>query len=144
VREWSPELGQQIAERARHYLGVPYHHCGRSEHGLDCAGLVVRVCHDLGLMTWDEVDYSQQVNAAYMRECLARWCEPVTAEPLPGDLLWFDVEGNPQHLAVFYGGPDELMIHATNTKGRVVEHALRGPWRKTLAGVWRWRGEWQR
>ena len=139
---WSPELGQAMADRARHYLGVPYHHCGRNEHGLDCAGLVLRVCHDLGLMDWDEVDYSEQVDADRLRARLSRFCVEVREdEVLPGDILWFAVAGHPQHLAIYVGGPEEMMIHATNTKGRVVEHSWRAQWRRTFVGAWRWRGD---
>lgn len=138
---WTPQLGQAIADQARLYVGVPYHHCGRNEHGLDCAGLIIRVCHDLKLMDWDEVDYSQQVDPARLAEPLSRFCEEVgESQVRPGDILWFKIDGHPQHLAIYYGGPDELMIHATNTKGKVVEHSWRAMWRRIFFSAWRWRG----
>jgi cell wall-associated NlpC family hydrolase len=41
--------GQQVAEAARKYCGVPITEGGRSREGIDCVGLVLCVAHDLEL-----------------------------------------------------------------------------------------------
>lgn len=131
-------IGEDLVRQARTYLGVKYHHCGRSEHGLDCSGLILRVAHDLGLTEWDEVDYSQQVNPVYMKANIERFCDPVDGEPQAGDVLWLSIGGVPQHVAMATG--EGTLIHATNSTMVVVEVSFDKVWRRRLMGVFRWRG----
>jgi cell wall-associated NlpC family hydrolase len=130
-------LGERIAALARGYVGVPYHHCGRDRNGLDCAGLIIRIAHDLELTDWNEVDYSRQVDPVYLRSCVERFCSPVAGEALPGDLLLIAKWGEATHVSVYVG--DGLIVHASNKHGRVVEHSYDKTWRRVTIGVFRWR-----
>jgi hypothetical protein len=48
--------GDQVVQAARRFLGVPFKLHGRSEHGMDCLGLVVCVAKQFGL-DFDLTDY---------------------------------------------------------------------------------------
>jgi len=130
---------------ARAYLGTPYHHCGRSRHGLDCAGLLVLVAHDMGLSDWDAVDYSQQVRGDHLMAQLERFFERVgdgEQEASPGDVFLFACWGNPTHVGIATG--EGTFVHAFNDRGTgadgaVVETRLDALWRRMLKGVYRWR-----
>lgn len=132
--------GVEFVNQAREYLGVPYYHTGRDRNGLDCLGLLVRVVQDLGLTTWDDRSYGQQIDTSYLRWRLKQFCEYLGADPdlaEPGDVLLFTIKGSPQHLGM---ATDRGVIHAYQSVGRVVEHSLDATWRRRLAGVFRWRG----
>src|SRR5260370_35936670 len=87
--------GQDMVDCARSYVGVPYFHCGRNRNGLDCLGLLLVVAHDLDLTTYDEVDYSRQVDAQRFQRELDRFCYRRThgVRPEPGDILHFRAVG---------------------------------------------------
>lgn len=134
--------GADLVRQARQYLGVAYAHCGRDEHGLDCSGLILRVAHDLGLTTWDEVDYSHQVDADYMHNNLLRFCDELPREQWasvrPGDILWFAPVNHPQHLGMLT--LPGYFIHSHQMVSKVVETGLDNGWKRRLRGVFRWRG----
>jgi cell wall-associated NlpC family hydrolase len=132
--------GDDLVQQARQYLGVPYYHCGRDRHGLDCLGLLLRVAHDLGLTEWDETGYSEQVDTARMRRKIEEFCDYVGAggtDPEPGDVLLFSIKGSPQHLGL---ATDQGVIHAYQSAGRVTEHALDCTWKRRLVAVFSWKG----
>lgn len=110
-----------VVEHARTYLGVPYVHQGRTRHGLDCIGLVVRVAHDLGLSAYEISHYARVPSGRLMIRLLKENCQaipPSTAQP--GDLLHIAYGKQPQHLAIV---TERGMIHADSRHG-VVEHGL--------------------
>jgi hypothetical protein len=59
-----------IVRAAKSYLGVRFRHQGRDRTGLDCVGLVVRVCNDLGMAVTDTLDYKRAPDAAVFRRIL--------------------------------------------------------------------------
>jgi cell wall-associated NlpC family hydrolase len=138
--------GADIARQARSYLGVPYVHLGRSRHGVDCAGLVLCVAHELGLTDWDDTHYSRQPDEAHLRACLEQFCRPVCCGDCvqAGDVLLMEIRGRTQHLAIVtevpVGQKPGRLLHAYQTPGRVVEHSLDARWRRRIRGVYRWRG----
>jgi cell wall-associated NlpC family hydrolase len=50
-------MREQIVEEARKYLGVRFRHQGRTVAGIDCAGLILNVGNDLGLIEYSETGY---------------------------------------------------------------------------------------
>ena len=134
--------GTDLVNCARSYAGVPYYHCGRDRNGLDCSGLILRVARDLGLTSWDEVDYSHQVDADYMYQNLLRFCDELPQEMWaaaePGDILWFAPFNHPQHLGM--ATDTGYFIHSHQMVNKVVETSLDKGWTRRLRGVFRWRG----
>lgn len=144
-------LGERIVAQARTYLGVPFHHAGRSRAGLDCAGLLLCVARDLGLTDWDLTDYTVQVDRLSLERHLSRFCYVVAFGPLApvgewgyqpeaGQIALFSTDGGEHghHLGICTG---EGLIHACSKFGKVVEHSYGNIWRRRTVAIYQWRGE---
>lgn len=86
--------GADIIADARRYLGIPYKFGGGPANpraGLDCSGLVERVCFDLGIGSCPRTSEEQW-----------GWVKRVST-PTPGDLVFFtgapEEAGPPGHVA---------------------------------------------
>lgn len=131
--------GEQIISVARAAVGIPFRHQGRSDAGLDCAGLVVRIAAAIGADYVDVSGYSRRPsngvlqNALDMQPCLER----IYGEPQPGDVLLMRFTGEPQHLAILAG---QTIIHALLQSGKVSEHDFDDLWKSRVVRVYRFRG----
>lgn len=124
----------RIVEVARSYLGTPFAHQGRMPGvGLDCAGVVIAIARELGMVApdFDITGYGRTPDG----KSLVGWCrehmtEIPKAEMRPGDVLCVAWENIPHHLAVLvdykYGGL--AIVHSIDQRGKkrgqVVEHRL--------------------
>jgi NlpC/P60 family putative phage cell wall peptidase len=124
---------------ARSYIGTPYFHAGKSRHGCDCVGLLLAVAEEAGVLTYTPPGYSAGwVDPDRLLSEIERFADSVEFGPVQdGDIGVFTIAGNPQHAAILTGSG--TMIHAYQTVGKVVEHALAGAWERRLVGVWRLR-----
>lgn len=133
-----------IAAAARRRIGTPFVHQGRLDGvGLDCAGLVIRVAQELGLSQFDTRDYPAQPNAPAMRAALLAHLDVVRFADLDvGDVLWFKVDLDPQHLALVVNAQPLMMVHAFGKPGvmKVIEARVDTFWRSRIAGCFRYRG----
>lgn len=129
---------QGFIELARSWVGVPWHHQGRSRAGVDCAGLPECVLREAGLLP---AEYRERANYGRMPvhgELLAafqRWCEPAPG-PEAGTVLtirWPRMPG-PSHVAICTG---PTIIHAYRENTGVVEHGYRGRWIDWTTACWR-------
>jgi cell wall-associated NlpC family hydrolase len=133
----------QVVAAARRHIGTPWQHQGRLPGAaLDCAGLVVVVARELGLVPPDADvhGYSQAPDGSMLEHC-ARWMEPI-ADIEPGAVLALVTSRQPQHLAIAapYPVPGHwAIVHSTNAAKppRVVEHRLVLGTHLRLAGVFR-------
>jgi cell wall-associated NlpC family hydrolase len=128
-----------IVDAARAYLGTPYHHQGRVRDGLDCLGLLVMVCRDLGLPHVDRNDYARIPEGdrlvTELREHTGREMRP--SEAVPGDILVFRYLRRPRHVAIkTYAG----MIHAWAQAGEVVEHSMDERWLRQCVTAFEFKG----
>lgn len=115
---------------ARSWLGTKYQHQHRIKgHGVDCAGLVIGVARELGLVApdFDVNAYARSPDGeSLLIEC-ERFMRPVPLWNMkPGHVLALRFRRDPQHLGIvgdyLYGGLS--LIHALGTtdgKGQVVE-----------------------
>ncbi|HKW82999.1 MAG TPA: NlpC/P60 family protein [Burkholderiaceae bacterium] len=131
-----PEL---VVATARKYLGVRWHHQGRSRAGVDCAGLVVCVAHDLGLSEFDTSDYGRLPNGDTMRSLLREHCTELRADALaPGLVALMRFDGEPQHMGIVadyvHGG--HSIVHALAQRRCVVEHRLDELWRRRIVALY--------
>lgn len=119
-----------IIAAARECLETPFHHQGRRPGvGIDCAGLVIHAYRAAGLRVTDERRYGRSPNPGQMRRALERVVRPVTGEWRRADILYFRIDRQPQHLAIWTGAS---IVHAYLTAGRVVETGLDGRWMSRL------------
>ncbi|MBN2736361.1 MAG: C40 family peptidase [Spirochaetales bacterium] len=108
LQSTGPRLLQlKILEELSDYLSVPYEKSGLSKGGIDDLGLLFRV-------------YKDVVGVLLPRDYDKLWtfCQTITSEIFPGDLVFFDFNRDkaPDHCGVYLG--DTRFIHSSNL-GRV-------------------------
>lgn len=116
---------------ARSWVGTPYQHQARLKGvGVDCAGLVIGVARELGLIEadWDVQGYARQPDGASLR----RWCDdsmtPIGRNDMqPGDVVLVAFDAAPGHMGIvadyLHGGLS--IVHALGiTAKRVIETRL--------------------
>lgn len=135
LRESSPGRAAVVAE-ARRFVGTPFQHTGRNEHGMDCAGLVIKVAHALGLSAFDFTCYARHPDGWTMRMlCDEHMTRKDGLEP--GDVALIRFFREPQHLGVIGDYPvagHVSLIHAY--RRGVVEHILDQAWRQRIVQVY--------
>ncbi|HUY85751.1 MAG TPA: transglycosylase SLT domain-containing protein [Acidimicrobiales bacterium] len=96
--------GGDVVNQAEKYLGVPYVWGGESTSGFDCSGLVQQVFSNLGISLPRGSDAQSQVGT------------PISsiAQAQPGDLLFFNSDGDPTgHVGIYAG--NGMMVDAAHT-----------------------------
>lgn len=120
---------KEIIAAAQSYLGVRYHHQGRSRAGIDCAGLLVCVARDVGISTnGDQMGYSRTPDGKSLKAALDGFGRRVDVFQ-PGDFLLMRFDSQPQHIAIV---TDVGIIHSYLSARRVVEHGLSDDWRARI------------
>lgn len=140
-----------LVEAARRWLGTPYRHQASLRGvGADCLGLVRGVWRDVIGPEPEEVpaysqDWAEARGDEQLLSAAQRLLEPADADDIrSGDALLFRMieRGPAKHIALVSEvlqqphGCDVRMIHAY-TGHDVCETALTVPWRRRLAGVFR-------
>lgn len=123
----------ELVNAARTFLGTPYRHQGRNEHGIDCAGLLVASYRLLGIELDDMRAYGMEPWRDGLRQQVEKNFTLQSRDPEPGDILLLRVRREPQHLAI---ATDLGIIHAYASVGRVVETSMGSQWSKRLVGVY--------
>lgn len=131
--------GEKIAAQARQYIGVPFQHCGRNEHGMDCVGLCLKVGYDLELTSYEPANYGRHVDAEFLRSELRKVLTEVPLQELePGCIVLTRCtrEQYPFHVGIYTGS---TFIHAFQTRGCVVEVTWGDYWIERTEAVFTWR-----
>ena len=129
-----------IVTCARSWVGVRWLHQGRSREGVDCAGLVIEVAHELGLSEFDTADYARQATDESMLDlCREHLTEVTQSDMRPGDVLVLRFDCN-RHIGFVgdyvHGGLS--LIHAyAQAPHKVVEHRLSPDWLMRVIAVFR-------
>ena len=122
----------QIINTARIYLGTPFINQGRTEKGLDCAGLIIQVVKDLELIDLD-YDFLRYGIGNPPERLLNEMDRYLISKPKKqktiSDILVFSLPVYPCHLA-FYTG--DSIIHSWNKIGKVCETRWDNFWTKRL------------
>ena len=110
----SSSLGNAIVREAEKYLGIPYLWGGTTPNGFDCSGLCQYVFRNIG------INISRVSQTQYLEGV------PVSREELqPGDLVFFQKNGNVHHVGIYVGGG--MMIHAPYTGTDVQYQSIDSP-----------------
>jgi cell wall-associated NlpC family hydrolase len=124
-----PTRADVIAE-ARTWLDTPYLHQHRAKgHGVDCAGLVIGVARELGIVArdFDVNGYPREPDGKTLLEICDRFMDRVPmADIRPGNVLVYSFAKHPAHLGIvgdyMYGGLSLIQALGTSDgKGRVIE-----------------------
>ncbi len=114
-----------IVSKAREFLGTPYHHQGRVKGGgVDCAGLVICVAHELGLSAYDINNYPRKSDGIELKQLFNKNAI-LTKKKDIGNIILLQIKQVPQHCGIM-GIKDDFMtlIHACRKRKKVVEIEL--------------------
>ena len=126
----------EVIAAAREWLGTRWHHQGRLKGvGVDCAGLVIGVAHQLNLATFDISNYDRVPDGNQLASiCHAQMSRINAADLAPGDVMLMRFTGEPQHLAFVgdYPGGELSIIHAYAFARKVIETRLDDVWKSRV------------
>lgn len=130
---------QDIVIEARRWVGVPWRHQGRSQSGIDCAGLVVMVAHDLGLSEFDTTNYGRLPEGDRLLQiCQDNLVQQPKTPLMPGQVVAMRFDGNTQHLGIIGTYPVEgevSLIHSYANARKCTEHRLDTVWTNRIVEV---------
>jgi cell wall-associated NlpC family hydrolase len=128
-----------VAARGR--LQVPFKHQGRSQRGLDCAGLVSVALQATGRPVRDLAAYSREPLRQGLRKALiVNLGPPVPKEDMrAGDVALLRFRGEPSHVGIITDYPHGgfALLHAFAQMKKVVEHRIDDEWFGNIVEVFR-------
>lgn len=112
--------GADIVTDARRYLGVPYQYGGTDRRtGLDCSGLILVVCEDLGIGNCPRTSEEQFA-----------WAAQIDAgQAGPGDLVFFvgsEIDPPPGHVGIVVSPGQMINAPFTGAVVRTDNYSLSG------------------
>ena len=136
-------MTHKVVEEARKWLGVKWRHQGRTEHGIDCVGLLAMVARGIGMEHKDTTNYVRYSHGAeFLSHLNASGLVPQkTSDAGEGSVLVLLDHAYPCHVAIQsekYGVPH--MIHAYAPRRRVVEDPLTDQWLKKRIAAYTYPG----
>jgi len=128
------QIRNDIINEAKKYLNTPFLHQGRNKNGLDCLGLILIVLKNLNLYDKEHKDYSFDVDGnSFYSKLKSNLREIPYNELKNGDIILFNIAGNPQHVGFYYKENNrEMIIHSYNSIGKVVTHELSFKWKRRI------------
>lgn len=122
-----------FVQRVRDYIGTPFVHQGRTKKGVDCVGLLIVVAREFNLIDpdYDYTNYGKFNDPKILLRELDRFMiRKSIKERIEGDIVCFALPSFPCHVAICSG--HGKIIHALNTRKKVVEHTLTQGWEKKI------------
>jgi hypothetical protein len=112
-------------------------HQGRTRRGIDCAGLLVVVAHELGLTTYDTTAYGRYPRNGELDQHLSEHCLPWAGAITAGLVAEMSMRREPRHvgLIVPYVLGGFALLHSATGLG-VVEHRLSPAWERRIAKLY--------
>lgn len=131
-----------IVAEAKTWLGVKFRHCGRNRNGVDCAGLVIKVAHELGISTFDTNEYARRPDVREFVRYFKMNMDPVSKVYMAhGDVLLTKEVRFPAHCGILEvdAGGQRWFIHAYEPCGAVVREPLDARRFRDIIKVFRYR-----
>ena len=140
-------IAEQFLAEAKSWLGTAYHHQGRLKKsdvhkgGVDCIGLVVGICRELGMdniVRADKTDYSSHPTGNRLALVAGDHLKMIDIQNRqPADILLFKTFKDPQHVGILT--EDNSFIHCNSSAGKVVQQPLSKTWERMLTHVFRFK-----
>ncbi|MGN7611889.1 NlpC/P60 family protein [Magnetococcales bacterium HHB-1] len=136
------DIRDRIVTEARSYLGTRFRHQGRLKNiGVDCVGVIVGVAKTLKLANHDETGYARRPDGHHLRHVFTKHMIEIALDVvLPGDVLMFQFNGDPQHVGFVTQINPTYLIHAWAEMRKVTEHRLDSVWKKRIVAAFRFKG----
>ena len=139
------DRANDIIYAAKGLVGVPYRHQGRSQVGLDCAGLIIVVGQMVGVMGEEAgatKAYPRRPDA--VKFTVAMVAAGLVQRPFGtqehGDILRINTAGWPVHLGLYEVDENgaEWYIHSYLPHKKVTRDPLTPEVRRIISSVWRY------
>lgn len=133
-------IREEVIEEARTWINTPFHHQGRVKGaGVDCAGVVIGTAEALGLLSdFNDMPYAKSPSADQLRTTLKTYMDEIpVSEALPGDVLLFAFDREPQHVGFL---TNIGLLHAYAQVRKCVEHSFDAVWQSRVRGAYRFKG----
>ncbi len=133
----------KIIIEARSWIGVKWRHQGRTRQGIDCAGLIIKVAHGVGLSAFDYTSYQARPKGLeFLNIFRTHMDEKNVLDALPGDVLLFRDGPYLCHSAIVAElNNTPSIIHAYAITKKVVEERLnQGDWLSRRVTCFSYRG----
>ena len=101
---------ESLLREADSWIGTPYLYGGNDRNGVDCSGFVCQVFRNSVGLSLPRTSREQH-----------KYCREIGRESLePGDLVFFTIRGGSTvgHVGIYIG--DDMMVHASSSKGVVI------------------------
>jgi len=139
-----------LIEAARTYKGARFEHAGRNHAGVDCIGLIVKACEDVGVVLDDEKLYSNLPHPSYFLKRLRDQLREVDVSEVQAGAVGFFWIAQPRlkrHVGLFTERGEGL-LHAYDLAkpqpGRVLEGPFGQYWQEHIAHLFLIPGiQWQ-
>lgn len=138
-----------IVAEARLWLATPFHH-GQMLRGVgcDCIGLIAGVGHALGMpeaAAWREDPryrgYGRLPLPGLLIEACDEYLDRIQVAALQsGDVALMTYASDPMHFGIITESDPAYIIHATERRGKVVEHRVDAHWHSMIVRAYRFRG----
>jgi len=137
------KIRENIVRVARTWIGTPYYHQARVKGvGADCAGLIIGVGRECGLldlnMNYD--GYARSPEHGYLEPICNKELFRTTKDyPEAGDILlltWGNMQ-HPQHLAIFTG--EGSIVHSYAVVKKCVEHPFHQKFMGKTRGIYEYK-----
>lgn len=126
--EQTDQMGRDLVEEARRWMGTPYRYGGQDRSGTDCSGLVMQVYKNVCEVKLPRTTSDQRV-----------YCITVPRDRTRvGDLVFFSSKGgrgSVSHVGLYIGNGE--MIHASSSRGVTVSSVDTGYWGERFQGIGR-------
>lgn len=135
-------LEHRVVAEAKTWIGTPYKHLGRDRFGIDCAGLIIKVAHALGISDYDTSNYSRRPNPQeFLRELRGKMDRVPKGELAHGMVGVFREPSHPCHVGIFERDEDGrlFIIHSYAPARKVVREPLTEDRMSRLLMVFRYR-----
>lgn len=116
----------EVVAEAYTWMGTKWVHQHRTKgEAVDCAGLIIGVARELGLVApdFDFTGYGRQPDGSLLVVCDQFMTRIPRGDMAPGDVLVVAAESDPQHMGIVvpYRHGGLALVHASSTARRVVE-----------------------
>jgi cell wall-associated NlpC family hydrolase len=136
---------RDVVNLARSYVGTKYRHQGRTREGIDCAGLVILVGNELGLINYDTDGYLRKSTGRQIFQYFKdSGMEQISTSDLKlGDVILTRDSIFPCHCAIIctHDLPSSSrIVHAYAKRRQVVEEYMNAEWINKTVGAFRFKG----
>jgi hypothetical protein len=121
------------------YIGLPYKDNGRDIDGIDCWGLVrLYYKEELNIDLPSYVDEYNGPSDTNVTRAISLYKDSwnKTTTPAAGDVVLFNIYGEPAHVGVYVG--DNKFLHCREGRDSVVESLASVKWNKRLDGIYKY------